>query len=159
MPNYYDQILSMLLGSGEYGGNQQALARADASVAEDDRFKSLTKRKRKLGKNERMPEGAYALANYPGLSSAVDWAKTDEINRQYKKVQQHQRNYVNWMNAANSAGSNPTPKPGQIDWVKNYQNMAAHEKLLVAQAQQDMARMQQALQRLQQELSQLQTGA
>ena len=79
MPNYYDQILSMLLGSGEYGGNQQALARADASVAEDDRFKSLTKRKRKLGKNERMPEGAYALANYPGLSSAVDWAKTGNL--------------------------------------------------------------------------------
>ena len=71
MPNYYDQILSMLLESGEYGGNQQALARADASVAEDDRFKSLTKRKRKLGKNERTPDGAYALARYPQLGIAM----------------------------------------------------------------------------------------
>ena len=86
-------------------------------------------------------------------------AKTDEINRQYKKVQQHQRNYVNWMASAQSAGNNPTPKPGQINWVTTYQNNAAREKLLAAQAQQDMARMQQALQRLQQELSQLQTGA
>ena len=76
MPNYYDQVLSALLGSGEYGPNQQALARADASGAEDERFRGLTKRKSKKRKGERKPQGAYSLADHEFLGSATDWAST-----------------------------------------------------------------------------------
>ena len=77
--NYYDDVLAQILGSGMFGPNQDASARAMASDLESERFRGLTKRKRKLGKKEHMPKGAYALAMYPGLQSAVEWAATGNL--------------------------------------------------------------------------------
>lgn len=79
MSNYYDDMLSMLLGSGAFGPNQQATARTMASESEDERLRGLLGSKRKLGKREQMPSGAYALAEYPELRNAVDWARTGNL--------------------------------------------------------------------------------
>ena len=83
MANYgaysYDDLLAEILSSGEFGPNQGAFAKARASDLESERFRGLTKKKRKLGKHEQMPEGAYALAMYPGLQSAVEWASTGNL--------------------------------------------------------------------------------
>ena len=76
MNNYYDTVLANLLGTGMFGPTQQAGARSMASETEDAMLRRMLGSKRKLGKNERMPEGSYALADYPGLGSAVDWART-----------------------------------------------------------------------------------
>jgi len=72
--NYRDIILEALLASGEYGPNQQAMARGDASDAETERFRGLTRSKRKLREGERMPKGSYALARYPGVEHAMNVA-------------------------------------------------------------------------------------
>ena len=77
--NYYDDVLAQILGSGMFGPNQDASARAMASDLESERFRGLTKRKRKLRKGEHMPQGAYALAMYPGLQHAVEVAATGNL--------------------------------------------------------------------------------
>ena len=83
MANYgaysYDDLLAEILSSGEFGPNQGAFAKARASDLESERFRGLTKKKRKLGKHEQMPEGAYALAMYPGLQHAVEVAATGNL--------------------------------------------------------------------------------
>ena len=54
-------------------------AKGGASEKEDLALKGALGSSRTKRKNERMPEGAYALADYPGLSSAIDWAKTGNL--------------------------------------------------------------------------------
>ena len=98
--NYYDTVLANLIFGMRYpegttrrekvngewtdvpidplylGPNQRNQARSQASLEESEALRGQLGSKRKLGKNERMPEGSYALADYPGLGSAVDWART-----------------------------------------------------------------------------------
>jgi hypothetical protein len=85
--NYYDSYLADLMTGTQNPEGTEAwkrernLARKFASEKEDVALKGVLGGKRKLGKGERMPEGAYALANYPGLQSAIDWSMTGATPR------------------------------------------------------------------------------
>ena len=59
------------------GPGQDALARGAASSSEDAMLRGLLGSSRELGENESGgPSGSYALAKYPELWAAVEWAKT-----------------------------------------------------------------------------------
>ena len=61
------------------GPTQDALARSGASRSEDEMLRGLLGSSRELGRGESAgPSGQYALAKYPELSRAVEWAKTGE---------------------------------------------------------------------------------
>jgi hypothetical protein len=70
-----------------YGNTQQyagptddALARSSASAIEDEMLRGLLGSSRELGENESGgPSGSYALAKYPELWKAVQWAKTGNL--------------------------------------------------------------------------------
>ena len=73
--SYYEMMIEQLLGGGspEYGGEQgRRTAAADSSLMEDDMLRYKMKSKRKKGKNERIPSGSFALAEYPMLQNAID---------------------------------------------------------------------------------------
>ena len=75
MMGYYEMMIEQLLGSGspEYSGEQgRRTAAADSSLAEDAMLRYKMGGKRKKGKGERLPSGAYALAEYPGLRWDID---------------------------------------------------------------------------------------
>ena len=74
--SYYEMMIEQLLGSGapQYGGEQgRRTAAADSSLVEDDMLRYQMGSKRKKGKNENIPSGSYALAEYPGLAYDI-WA-------------------------------------------------------------------------------------
>lgn len=82
MSNYYDDMLAQLLATGAFDTgslHQGAAARSMASEAEDEMLRGRLGSRRKRGKNENIPRGSYALANYPGLMNAVDWASTGNL--------------------------------------------------------------------------------
>ena len=58
------------------GGFDERTARRLASGAEDVMLSGHLGSKRKLGENESMPRGAYALAEYPGLQYDI-WAASN----------------------------------------------------------------------------------
>ena len=76
--NYRDMVYG---NTQQYSGpTDDALARSSASSVEDDMLRGLLGSNRKLGKGENAgPPGAYALAKYPELSRAVEWAKTGNM--------------------------------------------------------------------------------
>ena len=106
--NYFDSMLSELMFNEQYpqgttqrkqvGGEWTDVPRAPefqsgteaekearrrsmagASAKEDLALKGALGGSRKLREGETMPKGAYALANYPGLQSAVEWAATGNL--------------------------------------------------------------------------------
>ena len=73
--SYYEMMIEQLLGGGspEYGGEQgRRTAAADSSLMEDEMLRYKMKSKRKKGKNENIPSGSFALAEYPGLRYDID---------------------------------------------------------------------------------------
>jgi hypothetical protein len=61
------------------GPGQDAAARGSASSIEDEMLRGLLSSKRKLKEGEGGPSGTYALAKYPELSRAVEWARTGNM--------------------------------------------------------------------------------
>ena len=61
------------------GPNQDALARSSASAVEDEMLRGLLGGSRKKREGESIPQGAYALAKYPELWKAVEWARTGNL--------------------------------------------------------------------------------
>ena len=62
------------------GPTQDALARSGASAVEDEMLRGLLGSSRELQEGESGgPSGSYALAKYPELSRAVEWAKTGNM--------------------------------------------------------------------------------
>ena len=81
MNTYYDMILAQLLNTGEFGPTQQAGARSMASEASDAMLRGQLGSKRKLGKHERMPEGAYTSAKFPGFEQQLFGAESGFLPR------------------------------------------------------------------------------
>lgn len=81
MPNntMYDSMLGQLLGTGGFGRNDRAVARRIASEGNDSMLRGQLGSRRELREGEGGPSGAYALAKYPELSRAVEWAKTGNM--------------------------------------------------------------------------------
>jgi hypothetical protein len=61
------------------GPTEDALARSGASAIEDEMLRGLLGSSRKKRKGEALPQGSYALAKYPELWKAVQWAKTGNL--------------------------------------------------------------------------------
>jgi hypothetical protein len=61
------------------GPNEDALARSGASAIEDEMLRGLLGSSRKKREGEAMSQGSYALAKYPELWKAVQWAKTGNL--------------------------------------------------------------------------------
>jgi hypothetical protein len=62
------------------GPNEDALARSGASAIEDEMLRGLLGSKKKLKEGESGgPGGSYALAKYPELWKAVQWAATGNL--------------------------------------------------------------------------------
>jgi len=80
---YYDMILAQLLDTGLFGPTQQAGARSMASEASDAMLRGQLGSKRKLGKHERMPEGAYTSTKYPGFEQQLFGAESGFVPRGY----------------------------------------------------------------------------
>jgi len=72
-------MLGQLLGTGAFGQNDQAMARRMASEGSDAKLRSLMGGSRKKRKGEALPQGSYAMAKYPELWSAVEWARTGNL--------------------------------------------------------------------------------
>ena len=80
MSNYYDNVLAQLLATGAFDTgslHQGALARGMASESEDEMLRGRLGSRRKRREGE--PPGSFALANYPGLMNAVNWAATGNL--------------------------------------------------------------------------------
>ena len=77
--NMYDSMLEQLLGTGAFGSGNQAVARRMASEGSDARLRGELGSSRKKRKGESIPQGAYALAKYPELWKAVEWARTGNL--------------------------------------------------------------------------------
>ena len=82
---YYDTMLAQLMADEQAPegtiawDDARRRAKTKASGKEDLALKGALGRSRKLGEREQMPKGAYALAMYPGLQSAVEWAATGNL--------------------------------------------------------------------------------
>ena len=102
MSNYYDDMLAQIMWDqiypqGHYrkvknqygaewdvendpmyqGPNARRGAKMQASQAEDEKLRGLLGSSRARRRGEQ--QGAYALAEYPELRNAVDWARTGEL--------------------------------------------------------------------------------
>ena len=76
--SYRDMVYG---GAQQHAGrNQDALARGSASATEDSMLRGLLGSSRELGEGESGgPSGSYALAKYPELWKAVQWAATGNL--------------------------------------------------------------------------------
>ena len=77
--SFYEMLYNAMSGSGAYGSTQDASARATASGYEDSMLREQLGSSRKKRKGENAPEGSFALAKYPELWKAVEWAKTGNL--------------------------------------------------------------------------------
>lgn len=74
-PSYYDSLVEQLMGVSDGSESFGRDARRYASMAEDERLRGELGYKRKKGKGEKLPDGNYALAEYPQLHYAIWQAK------------------------------------------------------------------------------------
>ena len=116
--DYYQMLLKGLMGSGDYGPNQDASARADASADSDEKLRALMGSKRKKGKHEQIPDGALALSNYPGLRNAVDWATTGNA-----PAGGGQGSHTGWLREQNDQAYGDRQRQGRKDWAQNQKDV------------------------------------
>ena len=97
-PSYFDKILRDIIagGQGTQGWQEDYIM---ASEAENAKLRGALGSSRKMKKGEKLPEGSFSLARYPGIDHDVwamergflPWHGTQETRNQRKEREEKQR--------------------------------------------------------------------
>ena len=116
--SYFEMLLKGIMDEGQYGPNQDAAARGEASAQSDEKLRGLMGSSRKKGKRENMPDGSLSLSNYPGLRQSVDWAATGNTPSGVGSGSAH-----GWLREQNDRQYGDQQRQGRKDWAQNQKDI------------------------------------
>ena len=108
------QMMGMQADLEGRGWSPSRAAKNVAGQSEDALLSGLLGSKRKLGEDEDLPQGAYALSPYPGLRQATDWAATGNAPAGGGQGSGH-----GWLREQNDSEYGDYMRQGRRDWAAN----------------------------------------